>query len=360
MMDSTGTYQKVFSPDDPALPMNYPGFMFRTLREEGHDADALLAGTGLTPSHFNDPTYRTGFWPLHRFVKNAIAESGDPHLGVRLALRFEPNYIGLPAYAAMNAARFRDALEVVNRYFFLTFPAIEFTYADIARAPKPMEAAIRVRPKLPLHDIAYFVLSSALVMCEGLCKAMLRRSRVASRAEVTIDEPNGWSAIAPLVGFPVRFGASENRLIFPIDLLDQALPGADPINHTRLIGLCAQYAAEVAFKTTVINQVIEFLERERNLGTPLAIAAAALGYSERGLRRSLERSGTSYRRVVDEARERRARDMLANTSLPVKSIAHDLGFDTPSNFARSFKRWTGATPSAFRKSRHSAGETGQN
>lgn len=35
--------------------------------------------------------------------------------------------------------------------------------------------------------------------------------------------------------------------------------------------------------------------------------------------------------------------------MPVKGVAATLGFESPSNFARSFKRWTGLTPNAFRE-----------
>lgn len=342
---------KTFTTEDPALPMNYPGFVFRALRNDGYEAGALLVGTGLKESHLKDPHFRCGYEALRRFYLNALEQTGDPHLGIRLALRFDPTYIGLPAYAAMNAARFRDALSVLNRFFFLTFPAIEFTFPDNAANPRPGEAAIRLRPKLPLGNIAYFACTSALIACHGLCKWILRTDQVALRAEATISEPEGWSTVAAQVGFPVRLGASENRLMFPKALLNRPLPGADPINHSRLLALCKNLAAAAAFETTVVNQVMAFIEKEQNLGARVSAAAAALGYSERSLRRQLEQSGTSYRNLVDQVRERRAREMLAGSGLPVQAIAYELGFETPSNFARSFKRWTGTTPTAYREGR---------
>lgn len=350
---------KIFTADDPAVPMNYPAFIFRSLRDDGYDAEALLIGTGLTAGHLEDPNYRSGFWPVHRFVSNALALTGDRHLGLTLALRFEPSYIGLPAYTALNAARFDDALDVLNRFFFLTFPAIEFAFPDNDAELELGEAAIRFRPRLDFGDIAYFTFSSALVVCEGLCRAILRAQRFASRAELTFREPEGWAKAAAHLGFPVRFEASEHRLVFPAALLNQAPPGADPINHRRLLMLCEQFAAEAAFETTLASRVVGFLETEGNIGASLAEAAAALGCSERGLRRQLERSGGSYRKLVDQVRERRAREMLANTSLPIQAIAYELGFHAPSNFARSFKRWTGATPKAFRSMRM-RGDVGQN
>lgn len=349
---------RIFTHEDPVLPMTYPGFVFRVLCEEGYAADPLLSGTGLAKEHLADPYFRCSFPPLRRLLSNAIEQTGDPHLGVRLARRFEPTYIGLPAYAAMNAARFLDALEVLNRFLFLAFPAIDFSFPDQNAGLQPGEAAIRVRPKFPFTGIEYFAIISALVASEGLLKAILRKEQVVIRAETTIAEPVGWGSIAPQIAFPICFAAREDRLYFPKELLGQALPANDPINHARLLALCDKFAREVTYGDTAVSQVLAFLDKEGHLAAPLAETAAALGFSERGLRRQLEKSGTSYRKLVDKVRELRARDMLATTRT-IQDIAFDLGFETPSNFARSFKRWTGTTPKDFRESRQTLPDPGR-
>jgi hypothetical protein len=117
-----------FTAEDAACPMNYPGFVFRELRKGGFEAEALLRGTALTEERFQDPNAPVEFSTLRRFILNAIEATGDPHLGPRLALRFEANYIGLPAYAVMNAPRFVDGRGNLNRYAHLTFPAIAFAF----------------------------------------------------------------------------------------------------------------------------------------------------------------------------------------------------------------------------------------
>jgi len=350
---------KTFASADPMLPMNYPGFVFRTLRNDGVKSEALLDGTGLTESHFDDPHFRCALEPVSRLILNAIEQTGDPNLGVRLARRYEPTFAGLPAYAAMNAPRFKDALGVLRRFFFLSFPHIEFTYPGDAVDLAPGEASIRLRPKLAFGDIEYFVCISALVACDGLCKAILRRRRFAIRAETTVRQPDGWAAVAPEAGCAVRFEANENRLVFPESLLLRNLPGTDPINHARLVALCEKFSAETELETTPVSQVISFLKKGRNLSAPMSKAAAALGYSERGLRRQLEQYGTSYRKVVDQVRERHARELLAGSADTIQAIAFELGFDTPSNFTRSFKRWTGTTPTEYREAGKAKAEPGR-
>jgi len=341
--------QKSFTPDDPALPMNYPGFVYRTLREDGFTADELLAETGLDETHLTDPHFRCGFGPLRRLFLNALERTGNPDLGVILALKFQPTYIGLPAYTAMNAERFADGLDVLKKFFFLNFPAFEVRLVEDHSSLQAGEAAICLRAKFPFEDIAYFGFGSAIVAINGLLKAMLQADRAATRAEMTVRRPENWPAIEAKIGIPVGFQAAENQIFFPEVLLDRSLPGSDPFNHARLLGLCEQFAAEMAYETTPVTQVLALLERAESLTVALSDAAAELGYSERGLRRQLERSGTSYRKLMDQVREQRARVLLRNTALPIKTIADRLGFESPSNFGRSFKRWTGTTPKAFRQ-----------
>jgi AraC-like DNA-binding protein len=332
-----------------ALRMTYPAFVFRTLVQEGHPANRLLANTGLTPESLADPEFRTGLQPLRRLFLNAMEQAGDPFLAIRLARHFEPGFIGLPAYAAMNAPTFELALEVLNRFFVLAFPAIDFIAPDHEAEPPPGEFAIRLEPRVPLGDVSPFASLSALVACDQLCKAILRTPRATLRGEMSVVRPEAWATLEGQVGFPIRCGAAGIRLYLPAQLLNTRLPAADPLNHPQLLALCEDALRETQPPATTKDEVMSFLERRAKSAPTMAHVARALGYSERGLRRSLERSGTTFRALTNEMRHQRARDMLATTTRPIKSIADERGFDTPSNFSRSFKRSTGTSPSTFRR-----------
>lgn len=184
---------------------------------------------------------------------------------------------------------------------------------------------------------------------------------VAMRAETTISEPEGWAEVAANVTrVPIRFHAASNRIIFPASLLNHALPCSDPINHAKLVAMCEKFAADTGHTATPVSKVLAFLENGKNIEASLSTAANELGYSERGLRRHLERAGSTYRKLVDEVRQRQAREMLASSALSIQAIAHELGYDAPSNFARSFKRWTGQSPKAFRDEFRKQANKGQN
>jgi AraC-like DNA-binding protein len=81
----------------------------------------------------------------------------------------------------------------------------------------------------------------------------------------------------------------------------------------------------------------------------LEVLAARLGMSARTLQRKLRALGTSHQELLDEMRKALAVRYLAEPDVAVCEVAYLLGFSESSAFHRAFKRWTGTTPSEFRK-----------
>ena len=81
---------------------------------------------------------------------------------------------------------------------------------------------------------------------------------------------------------------------------------------------------------------------EEHIAEPMSI-------STRHLRRLLGQHGTSYERLLDEVRRDAALRLLSDPSSSLTRIAYELGFQDPSSFTRAFRRWTGYSPSDFRR-----------
>jgi AraC-like DNA-binding protein len=77
--------------------------------------------------------------------------------------------------------------------------------------------------------------------------------------------------------------------------------------------------------------------------------ARALGLSARTLKRRLDEEGTSFSAILDEQRRARALLLLRSPELSVDTIAERVGYSDIANFTRAFRRWTGTTPTAFRR-----------
>jgi AraC family transcriptional regulator len=100
-----------------------------------------------------------------------------------------------------------------------------------------------------------------------------------------------------------------------------------------------------------LRLVLEYIEE--TLGQPIRLRelAALAGTSARHFERAFRQStGSSPHAYVIERRLRLARDsLIQEPELPVEQVALRLGFSSSSHFSSAFRRWTGVTPTDFRK-----------
>ena len=106
---------------------------------------------------------------------------------------------------------------------------------------------------------------------------------------------------------------------------------------------------------TSVKQLIEL----RLADNPLKIeeAAECAGVSTRSFQRYLASEKCTFKDLVVEVRFGSAKRMLAESNLPVTSIAPLLGYTDPSHFARAFRRVTGVSPREYRRSVNSVEST---
>ena len=148
-----------------------------------------------------------------------------------------------------------------------------------------------------------------------------------------------------------RFEAGANSLILSAEDAARPLTGADPalaeIVRKRLDELLA--ARAVAPAGAVTTRVRAFMVEEfgQHAMSP-EVVARALAISRRTLTRRLTVEGTSFRQLLDEVRADFARALLQDRSLSIADIAFFLQYSEPAAFHRSFRRWTGQTPRAYR------------
>ena len=76
--------------------------------------------------------------------------------------------------------------------------------------------------------------------------------------------------------------------------------------------------------------------------------ARHLNVSTRTVHRRLRGEGTSYQALKDAIRRDAALAYLSRPELSISAVALLLGFQEPSAFHRSFRKWTGYTPGRWR------------
>jgi AraC-like DNA-binding protein len=74
-----------------------------------------------------------------------------------------------------------------------------------------------------------------------------------------------------------------------------------------------------------------------------------MGASPRTLKRKLAAQGVSFSALLTEARHEAAMRLLRRSTLSLDAIAERLGYSTAPNFIRAFRRWSGQTPTEYRR-----------
>lgn len=105
----------------------------------------------------------------------------------------------------------------------------------------------------------------------------------------------------------------------------------------------------------LLESISRVLEIYLPAGRPtLARIAETVGTSVRSLQRRLDDVGTTHSRLLDDVRRKMALARLEQGEYPITAIAHDLGYSDSAHFARAFQRWTGVSPTEYRRLRQSS------
>lgn len=109
---------------------------------------------------------------------------------------------------------------------------------------------------------------------------------------------------------------------------------------------------KVKNNNTLCNRIIEYIESEYacpnfSLDNVAEHFQLSPSYTSRFIK---EQTGQTFTQVVWRLRIEKCKDLLLNTSRPIKDIVAEIGYLDVANFTRKFKKTVGVTPGQYRKS----------
>ena len=319
------------------------GSLFSKLEELGVPASAVLRRAGLSPAYADQPRVLMTTEELFAFWRAVGEVSTNPAIGLQLGTeakteRFHP--VGL---AALSTENFGAAVKQMARYKQLTCPE------EIRQESDGEEWAIQFQWLL-----ADEIEPTALIDCCFAWVLSIGRHGTGTHMtplRVEFARPRGHAkAIERHFGCPVYCESSRNAIVFRAS--DSHLPFVT--RNAELLGMLApQFEEELRRQ----NNDQDFLERvrlavqQRLTGRRPTIEDIAdeLHVSSRTLQRRVQDSGSSFQRVLEEARHHLARHYLNNSVLELNEAAYLLGYEDSNSFVRAFRTWEGVPPARWRE-----------
>lgn len=323
-------------------------YMVQGLRQLGEDPGPVLARHGLSIDKL-DPSTRISRLQEHRFYNDMAEHLHDPLVGLKLG-----GFYGLAGYGPLTMLLLTcgTALEAIQtgvRYQKLTY-----LYGTLRLVLGAERSALVLTP-MAMPDKAFRFrvdgeVSGTYKMVRDM-QATMGLDIHAEQIDMPYARPPEASQYEAYFGCPVQFGQPEARFWLNNAHLQLRLPSADPAAHAMYRQLCEQQLQlqEQQTQATLTAQVLNHLSLFQAHSPQAAEVAKALGQSERTFRRNLSDEGSSFRDLVAQDRFNKAKHWLHSTALPIEEIAQKLGYAEAAAFIHAFQRWSGMTPSAFRK-----------
>jgi AraC-like DNA-binding protein len=333
-------------PAKPTVNALWVPAMVRTLRDAGWSEGRITSTLGLRRDQI-ELRRRIPFDKYLALLDLAAEAAGDPHFGLHFGATHAFETVGLLAYIARNSPNFGAAITNAMSYIRLHVDAAELAL-DFA-GPEVRLVYRLTNPNIP-PSRHYSEL--AMVYFVKFVRLAVDDSWSPYEVQFRHGPPADISPYQELFRTIVRFGQGDDALLFERRLLSRPLRTAD----RQLLHYLEEHARAVLAelpvpKDDLIGQVRHFVVGALpHDGAGLSAAARALGMSTRTLQRRLGECGIVYARLVEDVRRQMSDRYLADAKLSLGEIAYLLGYSEGSAFNRAYRRWTGRTPSADRRS----------
>ena len=192
--------------------------------------------------------------------------------------------------------------------------------------------------------------------CEVLYAAIINSgsllvgdSSMVPTLELDYRTPANVDLYQQIFGPEIQFDSNRCAMSFNEGSLGIAISTANPVAQDIFRRECDRLSSLDSRHGAVSERVQTLLLQSGSEFPTSAVIAQKLHMSESTLQRRLASEGCRYQQLLDQVRYRLANEYLAGTTLSVAEIASLLGFSDPTNFRRSFRRWSNTTPSAIRR-----------
>jgi AraC-like DNA-binding protein len=271
-----------------------------------------------------------------------------PALGLAIGRCTQPRHAGMLGYLCLSSDNLGEVLDRISRFSELMWGGITILITRAANTATIRWVVPEGMPtQSPMVQLSHETgLASLVTLMRQLCEAPVSPVAV----EMGGPAPDHVELYEQFFRCPVTFGAPAASFSFASR--DLALPvrmGSSDLREYAERQAGARLGA-LARNDAFLTALHMVLVRALHEGKPtIPRVTQVMGLSRMTLHRRLEERGFSFREFLDKTRLELARMYLADPQLTLTEITWMLAFSEQSAFSRSFKRWTGSSPFAYRR-----------
>jgi AraC-like DNA-binding protein len=293
-----------------------------------------------------DPDHRLPSAAATRLWAAAYETARDPDLALHAAAALPFGAYKVIDFLASNAPTVGGALRQVSKYFPLINSEV---HLPISESSDGYRVAL-VSSKGPTNISRPYA--------EYSLAAVYLRTRQATSNDFSLSsicfefpKPTHVAEHERAFQCPVYFSAARTEFTLTREVWDLPNANANPALFDVLEEHARDLLKKVPTEPAIVHEVRQAIGAQLRGGDPsLESVAKGLGRSPRTLQRHLKEWDVTYGALLDQERDVTARCYLGDRSLCIAEVAFLTGFSEQSSFNHAFKRWTGRTPTEYRRS----------
>lgn len=277
-----------------------------------------------------------------RLYQLAAVETGDEMMGL-WSRPIRPRALQHLLTSVREATSIPSAL-----YRFATFwnLLLDDYQWDLTERDDTLLLRLTPQQQVPPQPFGHMLI---LKLAHGLLSWLAGHEVPVKRVDFAFVRPDYDQDYAIIFPAPLRFAQPATSIAFDLHLLGAVQPRTTSDLDRFLQNAPRDWIFTSSREHTQSLRVRSYLSQTDWANATLSDAARAMHMTPRTLMRRLDADGTSFQSIKDALRRDIAiRDLQAGRK-SIQAIAQDVGFSSAANFHRAFLRWTGSTPSSYRR-----------
>jgi AraC-like DNA-binding protein len=315
----------------------------KVVQEFGVDLGELLEAAGVRKDIFDDRENLIPYPAFGRLLSECESRTNCEHIVLLFTEHTRLADLGLAGQVALCAESAGQGLQRLVDNFNLHSSATTISVITSGQFTR-LVYGIATHGMTSTRQLQL----GAMVIAYNILRDLFGRTWRPTAITVATRPPANLRPVQKYFRGPLRFDSDESAVVFETRWLDQPLPPLDPLVRQQVESAAqAQRAAILSDLPAIVRRV---LRKQLFIGDcSMDQVAAMLGIHRRTLDRHLQEHGAQYGELVESVTADVARQLLRDTELQVQHVAEALHFSSAANFATAFRRWTGMTPSEYRR-----------
>jgi AraC-like DNA-binding protein len=315
-----------------------PALLLEFARSSELDSDVLLRGTRLFAGDLLMPELRVSPAEYLQLLANLQSGLAAPDTSFMLGELLLPGHFDNLSHALLQACNLRQALDILIQHQAYLSPLLapHLTMHGDTAVLYWTDGCVTPQQRA-------FIVEMMMAAVTGMSR-WLSGERLPWQYRFNRTRPAHIEQYTVHLGTELRFNDYIDAMSLPLEWLDRPWPRGN--------GMAVSAALATVLPSehgrSLLAGLYDYLMMHVRIAPALEQASAEFGVSPATFKRHLAAHGTHFQAELDQVRAHATLQLIHTHGYCNEQIAAWLGFHDANNFRRSFKRWTGLTPSMLR------------